>query len=670
MKARLNRIKLAGICAVTAALVVAVASGTAHAAVLAYEGFAVGSATEGGNVNGFTDPASSVNLSGPWTQTYSNGAGIKGRTSSYGWNGAASNLTANSINYPLQNGSYFNFIECNSWGLEQGTAPLATPIDMTGNGTWYMSFVSSSGNSNYAAQMGLNDGTNELMWGNGYVGGSQGLAAHYGPMSSYNNGGAIKGSSGVSPNQSNYDVELYVAELTNTVGTGMNVSVYAYDLNTITNAPSSSDTPLWTTTVSSPTSPFTKLEFDLSGASAYPDIGQLRVGTTWNSVMGIVGTNTWTGLGSGEWSTNVLPTKNWTSGGAPADYSDGNVVLFDDTATGTTSISISAANVSPDTVVFNNGANNYTLSGALGIIGSTTLVKSSSGVLTIANSNGYSGGTTLNGGVLNINNAGAIGTGALVINGGTLGNTSGGPIALSSNNPQTWNASFAFGGPYDLNLGTGSVSLKTTPTVTVSSNNLTIGGVIFGGYGLTKNGAGNLVLGAANTYTGATTIGAGTLTLGAAGTLGSGGLTIVPGGVLDVSAYAGGYNFTGSTLDAGRTSSPATDVNGSLNVTNAVLTQAASNSTLTISGSLAVSGGTVSYLPGDQINLANGTLSLTNTEYITPKVSLGIGTYTLFSYPSGGLATGGTADLAMAGPYGSSGGKPTRSASPAARPSR
>ena len=29
-------------------------------------------------------PASSVNLTPPWTQTYSNGAGIKGRTSSYG----------------------------------------------------------------------------------------------------------------------------------------------------------------------------------------------------------------------------------------------------------------------------------------------------------------------------------------------------------------------------------------------------------------------------------------------------------------------------------------------------------------------------------------------------------------------------------------------------------
>ena len=55
----------------------------------------------------------------------------------------ASNLTANSINYPLQNGSYFNFIECNSWGLEQGTAPLATPIDMTGKSVY--EFVSSSG---------------------------------------------------------------------------------------------------------------------------------------------------------------------------------------------------------------------------------------------------------------------------------------------------------------------------------------------------------------------------------------------------------------------------------------------------------------------------------------------------------------------------------------------
>ena len=51
---------------------------------------------------------------------------------------------------------------------------------------------------------------------------------------------------------------------------------------------------------------------------------------------------------------------------------------------------------------------------------------SGTGTVTIANANSYYGGTTLNAGQLNINNASALGSGPLTIDGGTLGNTSGG----------------------------------------------------------------------------------------------------------------------------------------------------------------------------------------------------------------------------------------------------
>ena len=56
--------------------------------------------------------------------------------------------------------------------------------------------------------------------------------------------------------------------------------------------------------------------------------------------------------------------------------------------------------------------------------------------------------------------------------------------------------------------------MNTSPTVTVTSNNLTIGGVISGsGYSLTKAGPGTLTLGSANTYSGGTTLSAGQLNL-------------------------------------------------------------------------------------------------------------------------------------------------------------
>ena len=46
--------------------------------------------------------------------------------------------------------------------------------------------------------------------------------------------------------------------------------------------------------------------------------------------------------------------------------------------------------------------------------------------------------------------------------------------------------------------------MSSSRTVTVASNNLTVGGVISGsGYSLTKAGTGTLILGGANTYGGA-----------------------------------------------------------------------------------------------------------------------------------------------------------------------
>ncbi|HZI33669.1 MAG TPA: hypothetical protein VFF11_15110, partial [Candidatus Binatia bacterium] len=188
--------------------------------VLNYESF--GNASDGSSVNNYqsTTPGYSVGLSGAWSQTYNNGATLQHRSSSTGWTGAQANLTTIGSTFSIQSGGYFNFLECLSWNLEQAQAALSTPIDMTTNGTWYMSFCSSSGDFNYAAQMGLNDGTNELMWGNGYSGSGQGLAAHFGAMSSYNNAGAIKGSSNISPTMSAaFDVILYVAQLQQSGGT-------------------------------------------------------------------------------------------------------------------------------------------------------------------------------------------------------------------------------------------------------------------------------------------------------------------------------------------------------------------------------------------------------------------------------------------------------------------
>ena len=113
--------------------------------------------------------------------------------------------------------------------------------------------------------------------------------------------------------------------------------------------------------------------------------------------------------------------------------------------------------------------------------GFTTLAKSGAGALTLANANTYTGTTTLSAGQLNLNNASAIGTGTLVLAGGTIGNTSGqqSALTLTTNNPQTWSGNFTFSGGSDLNLGMGAVTLNGSiqNTVTVNgSGTLTVGG--------------------------------------------------------------------------------------------------------------------------------------------------------------------------------------------------
>ena len=177
------------------------------------------------------------------------------------------------------------------------------------------------------------------------------------------------------------------------------------------------------------------------------------------------------------------------------------------------------------------------------ITGANPLTKggSGSGALTLSAANTFTGGFNLNAGTVNINNAQALGTtaGTFVINGGIIDNTSGGSIT-TLNYPQTWGGDFTFTGSNALNLGTGTVSLSATRQLTVSASTLTVGGIISGGsFGLTKAGAGTLLLNGVNTYTGVTTISAGTLQLGIANALSSSTNVIMNAGTLSTGSGVG-----------------------------------------------------------------------------------------------------------------------------------
>jgi autotransporter-associated beta strand protein len=250
------------------------------------------------------------------------------------------------------------------------------------------------------------------------------------------------------------------------------------------------------------------------------------------------------------WDIQTTPTtptinQNWNSstgvggsGGANGNdfYYDGDAVVFNDNNNGNFTVNL-ASTVSPGSVTVANTSGTYVFGGGGSIAGLTGLTKNGAGTLTINTTNAYSGNTTLNNGLVNIGAAGALGSGRLVINAGSIDNTSGGALTLANNNPQTWGGSFTFVGTNDLNLGTGAVTLTTSPTVTVTNGTLTVGGAISGtGNGIIKAGTGTLVLGAVSSFNGGLTINAGTVQSNSnnVGTtaIGSGNVTINAGGTL------------------------------------------------------------------------------------------------------------------------------------------
>ncbi len=153
--------------------------------------------------------------------------------------------------------------------------------------------------------------------------------------------------------------------------------------------------------------------------------------------------------------------------------------------------------------------------------GSGSLDKIGPGTLALNAANTFTGGVKVSGGVLGINNAGALGTGTLTLSGGDIDNQTVGTITLNKLNQQRWNSDFRFIGTNSLMFDTGAITLGNAVTVTVSNSTLGQGGVISGGYALTKAGLGTLLLSGNNTYTGGTVIREGTLQVGSNGVTGS-----------------------------------------------------------------------------------------------------------------------------------------------------
>src|SRR5260221_2431547 len=270
------------------------------------------------------------------------------------------------------------------------------------------------------------------------------------------------------------------------------------------------------------------LQLGLAGSASDGPLGTTGVGTsvTSGAVLDLNGftltnaeplTLNGTGIASGGALTNSSAT-NVTYSGLVTLGSSSSIVANSGTIGITNAGTITGAGFS----LTLGGSGGGSVSSIIGT-GAGTVTKNGSGSWTVYRANTFSGGTTLNAGTLNINNASALGSaaGTFTINGGTIDNTTGGSIT-TVNYPQSWDGDYAFIGTQTLNLGTGAVTPNASRQVTVSAGTLTVGGVIGGGaIALTKSGDGTLAINGNNTFTGGVAINAGILQLGNAGALNS-----------------------------------------------------------------------------------------------------------------------------------------------------
>ncbi|HEY3898205.1 MAG TPA: autotransporter-associated beta strand repeat-containing protein [Chthoniobacter sp.] len=350
--------------------------------------------------------------------------------------------------------------------------------------------------------------------------------------------------------------------------------------------------------------------------------------------------------GTGNWNAS---TTNWTNSTGTTNSAWQSQTAFFGGTGGTVTLT---SPISAQGLVFNSsgytlaGSNVLTLTGTtpeidvtantsatvgVRIAGTKGLNADGLGTLILTNgSNGYSGGTNVESGILQVGTAaivGSLGTGAISLsNGGSLS------VVNVTGNVLTANVSNGVG-------GVGTLNIDSAKTNTISGA-LTDGAT--GLLALTQSGTGTTILtNGGNTYSGATTVSGGILQVGTSSLAGSisatSAVSIGNGGTLTLlklsnsafdSNVTDGLGGTG-TLNVNSTGSVTldgvlSDGSGKLNLTQSGTGTTILAQTETYTGATTVSAGTLQIGNGSTGNLAAGsTVTVTNTGTLAIDLSNG-----------------------------------------------
>ena len=317
--------------------------------------------------------------------------------------------------------------------------------------------------------------------------------------------------------------------------------------------------------------------------------------------------------------SSLNPAGALTVNGGTFDLSQLDGPLTVGALSGTGGVIALGANPTASTLTTNSATNTMLASV---ITGDGGLVKQGSGILTLGGSNTYTGGTTVNAGLINFNSAGNFGTGAISLNGGGLQWATGTSTDISSRLAPLG----AAGGTFDTN-----------------SNNVTLASVIAGTGALTKQGLGTLTLTANNTYSGGTVVTGGLINFNAANNFGSGLVTLNGGGLqwasgstADISSKLAPLGAGGGTFDTnGNNVTFASGLSGSgglakqgLGTLNLSGNSTYTGGTAVLAGTLAVNGsiaGNVAVGSAGTLG-GNGTIggSVVNAGTLAPGNSIGL----------------------------------------------
>jgi len=235
----------------------------------------------------------------------------------------------------------------------------------------------------------------------------------------------------------------------------------------------------------------------------------------------------WQGGSGNGW--DVQFTQDWLNGGSVDYFFTSDNVVFSNVPPANASVVISGA-IQPGSVMFNS-TNNYVFTSGY-ITGTANLVKNGTGSVTLTTANDYNGGTTINGGLLQLGD-GAANNGSIV---GTIANNA--VLVVSNASSQTLNNSLT---------GSGQ-------TIASGAVDLTLSGNIGGAQQVVGNDSSGVILSGVNSYTGGTVVSNGLLIAAnatALGTSASGILATVNSGATLAYKVGGTQTLTNPIVGAG-----------------------------------------------------------------------------------------------------------------------